>query len=141
MYACRRLENADKPKIPKRLKGPLAPPPRPPPRSKDGGLKSAFMGLIGRDSGDKPEDEKELQNSLQKSPYDTDDPALIEVEVLPQGDPKRNVYPVPEENEATSLDGRGYYHFWKFLDFDKYKKQTMFKITLVNWCIRFLKHK
>lgn len=110
-YASRRNEAAGKPKIPKRLTEPLPPPPRPPPRSKEGGLKSAFMGYFGRDSADKPEDEKELQNSLQKSPYDTDDPALIEVEVLPQGDSKRNVYPVPEENESASIDGKGFYHF------------------------------
>lgn len=107
----RRLEA--KPKLPKRLVQPPAPPPRPPPR---GGPFNAFMGFISRDS-DKSEDQKELQNSWKSPQSDggfsnevdgkkgSKDPAVIQVEVLAQDENRRKgVYPVPEENENTSLE-------------------------------------
>lgn len=89
--------DAGKPKIPSRFAEPPAPPPRPP--------RSALMSFISRDS-DKPEDQKELQNSWKGSTDQghSDEPAIIEVEVLPQKVSGRKVYPVPEENETASLE-------------------------------------
>lgn len=98
MFTFRR--NGNKPDLPSRLADPPVPPPRPPPRSKDGGIRSAFLDFISRDGSDKAEDER----GLQKKP---DGPAVVEIEARPVEDSKRKVYPVPEESETPSQDGKG----------------------------------
>ncbi|KAG8201105.1 hypothetical protein JTE90_028774 [Oedothorax gibbosus] len=119
LYLYGQRRNGNSPELPERLIGPVVPPPRPPPRSKGGSFKNAFMGFMNRDGSDKNEEslnswktqslptkneDSGMYSAKRALSYpDKDGAAIIEAEVLPHVEiGKSGRYSsVPEENEEA----------------------------------------